>query len=229
VIHGEPGVGKSTVTADMAKELNGFFILGEDGISKLGIEDLMHTPDTIKTWEEFTEYISLVAFEDHPYKCIVIDTLDSIMPKFIQHVVDVYYGGSTEKAQSYGAYNADMKRIFSEVLEGFNIIMGRGIHVVVIVHSVVNTVKQPDVEAYSSYEPNLPGGTRTSLADMLVGFADYVLFCKYDYVVSEGKARGKNRVIMTQNNPAYTAKTRGNVPEKINLSWIELKKHLDIK
>jgi hypothetical protein len=226
-IYSEPGWGKTTLATEIIKDLGGFIISGEDGLSSLRIEDILHTP-VIESWTEFQGYLESAALEDHGHKVVVIDTIDAMMPLLTDHVINTYYDGSMTKANAFKAYYTEMYQEFSTVLKVLNLILNKGCHVIVLCHSVIATVRQPDSEPFNAYDLALGGGAKTSLSDALVAASDFVLFGKFDIVVSEQRAKGSNRVLMTQFNPAYVAKSRrGGIP-KLLCDWSVIKKELGL-
>jgi hypothetical protein len=225
VVYSEPGLGKTTLGADMAKDTNGVFILGEDGLSALQLDDVTRTP-VVESWEEFQSYLELFATEDHDHKSIIIDTIDAMAPLLYDYVVNKYYNGDTNKANAFKAYYTEQYSEFDRILKAFRVIQDRGINILVLAHSIIADHRSPDSENYKKFEIALPGGAKTDLATALTSYADLVLFGRKDIVVSEGKAKGGARVLMTECAPTYDAKSRKSIPTKIAMSWTVLKSYL---
>jgi len=91
----------------------------------------------------------------------------------------------------------------------------KGINVVPIIHSEVKKRRLPDTEEYDFYSLNLGGGKKGNASDMLYNFSDNTIFMRKDVMVKDGKGAGGTRVLMTQWAPAYLAKSRSDVPEKV--------------
>jgi hypothetical protein len=225
VIHGKGGIGKTTLAVDMCKEKNGVFIQSEDGMTSKKFDGVERT-GVIDSWTGFTEVLETLALEDHDFKCIVVDTMDKFMPLLFDHILERDYGGNKDKAMAFRAYYQQQYQEFNAVLKAFEIIQNRGIDVVIIVHSVVESHKNPESEPYQRYGLNLPGGEKTNLASCLIDYSDFTLYAKEDIIVTEGKARGGNRVISTKMSPVYDTKKRDDMPDKIPLKWEELRKYV---
>lgn len=221
VVHGTGGVGKSTLAVDACLAENGIMILGEDGISEMGT-DVTRTP-LVKSWTEFQDIIVAIAKEDHDYSVVAIDTIDSLVSMLDDYVVTEYYGGDVKSANAYKAKYSEMKTEFIKLLNALEAIKNRNIDVVIICHSIIDTCRNPDDEAFQRWGLNLPGGAKTSLASLLYDWSDYCFFARRDVTVTDGRASGERRVLMTQWNAAWDAKSRKEVPNKILLSWESLK------
>ncbi len=222
VIHGEGGVGKTTLAADIAKDRGGLFVMGEDG---LNVEGVSRT-GVIESWGEFQEALEEIALSDHEFKTIVIDTIDAMIPLLYSYVVETYYEGDEGKAGAFKAYYQQQYQEFDSVLRAFKLMQSKGIDVVVLCHTSTTNHKAPDSEPFNRYEMNLPGGTKTSLAEALYNYADFVLFARFNDIVTEGRGKGGDRVLMTRRNPAWDAKSRKDVPEKLTLSYEAYKKFI---
>jgi len=225
VIYSEQGLGKTTLGADMAKDTNGVFILGEDGLSPLQLDDVTRTP-LVESWEEFQSYLELFATEEHDHKSIIIDTIDAMAPLLYDYVISKYYNGDTNKANAFKAYYTEQYSEFDRILKAFRVIQDRGINILVLAHSIIADHRSPSEEVYKKYEIALPGGTKTDLAAALASYADIILFGRRDIVVSDKKAKGGARVLMTTGTPTYDAKSRRTIPDKIMMSWETLKGYL---
>jgi hypothetical protein len=229
VIHGVGGVGKTTFCANWARDKMGLFIQCEDGLSPLMIDDVDRTP-TIDSLDSFKDVLRALMSEKHDYKVVFIDTIDALMPHLESYVVKTYYGGDEGKANAYKAKYEEMNQEFNKILMACQILQGKGVDVVFIVHSVIAKAKDPSSEEYDRWRLNLPGGAKTSLADMLYNYADNVFFANFDVTVTDKKGRGGSRVAYTSWTPAYDAKCRlsgRGMPDKIPFDYDSYKAVVD--
>lgn len=227
IIHGVGGVGKTTFGAKACMADNGLMILGEDGLSPLGMEKIPRV--IVGRWgtvdsdafdnsgESLQDILHALIATDHPYKTVVIDTFDSLMPMLDSYVVHKYYKGDTEKADAYKAKYVEYYSETNKILKGISLLLNKGIQVFILVHSIITDFKNPSSENFQRWSLNLPGGTKTSLADLLYNFADNCLFAAYDIVVSNKKGDGKRRVLFTEWHPSYDAKNRYRLPVKTGM------------
>jgi hypothetical protein len=226
VVYGVPGAGKSTLAVDACKEFNGVFILGEDGISTLaGAENIPNT-GLISSWWHFKSALDFFANDNHPFKLIVIDTLDAIVPHLQTMVIQSHFDNSADKANAYGAKYPIMYKYFNEMIESMKLAQSKGINIIQLVHGTVERVKDPNSEEYSRHNLTISNERAVKIQDMLVGYADIVGFAHFEAIVKDGKAKGGRRVLATQSNPSYVAKTRYKMPDIINLEWSEISQYL---
>jgi hypothetical protein len=171
--------------------------------------------------------LTVLAKEKHEHKLIAIDTLDAMIPLLDTYVVNKYYGGDDGKANAYKAKYSEMNKEMSKVLTVLEAIKAKGIDVIIIVHSIVDNYRSPDSEVYQRWSLNLPGGAKTSLASLVFDYSDYCFFARRDVIVSDGKGKGTTRVLMSQWNASWDAKTRRDMPEKMLLTWGSIDKELN--
>jgi hypothetical protein len=124
----------------------------------------------------------------------------------------------TIEGAPYGSGWALFRQEFGRLLADFDRLIERGIHVVVISHSLTRKFQAPSSEiAYDRFELNLYQPNSQKLKQ----WADAVLFLDWDVRVVEnrsGKARGiggKTRVLHTAHCAAFDAKCRVDLPEKL--------------
>lgn len=214
VLYGEGGCGKTTLCASIPNVDKALFMSCEDGLSVLGLEGVARTP-LIDNWTDFQEQLEALALEDHDYKVIFIDTLDAAYEFLEAYVIKTFYGGDAEAAKSYGAKYNELRSEFGKVISAFKLMTRKGINVVPIIHSEVKKRRLPDTEEYDFYSLNLGGGKKGNASDMLYNFSDNTIFMRKDVMVKDGKGSGGSRVLQTQWEPAYLAKSRSDVPEKV--------------
>jgi len=224
VVHSPGGVGKTTFGVNACLAKNGLMILSEDGLSPLNIEGIPRV--FVSRWGtldkegykndgySFQDVLLSLMTKEHKHKVIVIDTMDALIPALDSYVVYKYYNGDIEKADAYKSKYLEYISEMSKVLKSFMVLQEKDIEVIVLIHSMIADHRDPSAENFKRWELNLPGGAKTSLADLLYNYADNCLFANYDVVVSDGKGSGNSRVAFTEWNAAYEAKNRYNLPYK---------------
>jgi hypothetical protein len=225
VIHAIGGVGKTSLLAEAVKTEGGIFLrVGEDGLSPLGLSDVPRYPDVINSWTQLQDVLRDLIVEKHDFKLVAIDSLDMIVPALDEYVVEKFYSGDADKANAYKAKYAQYYSEFQKILKAFEILRSRGITVLVSCHSVIVNHRDPSTEAFKRWEMNLPGGEKTSLANLLFDFSDYCLFGSFDVTVKDNRGvGGDRRVLSTRWTPAFDAKRRYNIPDKILFDWTTFK------
>jgi hypothetical protein len=246
VVYSSAGVGKTSLLANACKAENGLMILaGEDGLSPLikqkkeleGIKKILiagKDRDDVKAnaelWATFQDYLKQVIVTNHPFKILAIDSFTTLVNiAFDPFIACKYFSGSMDKANAYKAkmqwYIEEMGRI----LQAFDLILAKGIPILISCHSVVINYKSPTEEDYKKFSIALPGNERIDLSSDLINRADAVLFAAVDITVEDHKAIGNRRILKCDTNPAYISKNRLGLPEKMLLDYTVLKNALKPK
>lgn len=214
--YGLEGVGKSTFAAGAP---NPIFFGCDKGTSRL---DIARMPEP-RSWDEVLEGLSVLEHEAHEYKTLVIDTLNSLEPlcwlKVTNGVCSI-----EEYAKGYGrGHNAalDHWRVMISALE--RIKERRGIHVILLAHTLVKNFNNPLGPNFDRYEIAM----NHKAAGLFKQWVDFVLFMREeafgkadDQKNIKGTSTGA-RFIHTQWSAAYDAKARGWLPAQVPLSWNE--------
>lgn len=151
-------------------------------------------------------------------RTLVVDTIDGIEKLLRQKVAKKYRVNSIAQIKYGNGFvylREEFDRFLVEVLDAY---IAAGIHVLVIGHSRVKRVQPPGLkEAFDRFELKLDEANSHRLKE----WADAVLFFTWDLRISEtGDGRpigvgGKERQIWTQYSPAFDAKCRVALPEKV--------------
>jgi hypothetical protein len=214
--YGVEGVGKSTFAAGAP---NPIFLGLESGTMAL---DVARLPDP-RTWAEALESVALLEKEKHDYKTLVIDPVSWLEPLCWSHLCSVNGWKSIEEPGFGKGYTAalDEWRGFVSQLER---LWRLDMNIVLVGHANVRTFQNPEGPAYDRYELAMHQKT----AGLLKQWSDYVLFTRHEAFVKQDQATKKykgisdgKRVVHTQWNAAYDAKTRGKLPPEIPLSWAD--------
>jgi hypothetical protein len=228
VIYGVPGIGKTTLAADAPAPI---FLPIEDGLGQLQVPTFPRP----STYEEVESAISALIEEDHDYRTLVIDSLDKLEPLIWDHVcatVPSDKGGEVKRIEQYG-YGKGYTHALNEwrrLLRGLDVLREKGMAIVMIAHSQVVRFEAPDLDSYERYQLRLH-----KLADAAVtDWADAVLFANYRVTVVETSAGDRKRavgkgerVLHTNERPAFRAKNRFRMPDTIEMSWPALSAYLE--
>jgi len=202
LVYGPTKIGKSTFCSQSDQAL---FLATEPGLNAL---DVYQVP--IQTWEELRAACGEVEKGDHPFKTVVIDTIDNaykfctdfIVKKYnIEHESDLGYG------KGYALVNNEFQRVLTKLA-----FLPYGLF-------LISHAKETEVdvrsEKYTRVVPTLPDKARK----IVLGMADMVLYCS---LVSEGEGKEKvvRRVIRTKPSLYYEAGDRtGRLPEDIDMDF----------
>ena len=223
-MYGVGGIGKTTWAASAP---NPFFLFTEDGQAELELDCYaVDGSPILKSSAHILEAITSLYNEEHDYQTVVLDTVDVLAPHLVQEVRDQYGDDEVFGKQSFGRggnYVADKLRL---ILSGLDALRNdRGMALIVLGHSIIKTYSPPDSESYDRYRPNMTD----KLALLTHDWADNVFFAKTrDTIIEDKEAFGKKRtravgrgerLIYTEERPAYWAKNRYSLPHELPLSW----------
>ncbi len=218
MVYGTHGVGKTSFAASAPDPI---FIQTEDG---LGLIDA-HTFGLLKSFEEVMEAIASLYSEDHTYKTVVLDSADHL-ENLIWAQVCKDNGWPNIEAPGYGRGYVAALELWRMLIEGLRALRDdRKMTVVVIAHSQIQRFDAPDSEPYDRYSPKLHKGASALLQESMdvVLFANYrVSTVKSDTGFGKKVTRavgGGDRVLHTEERPAYLAKQRYNLPATIPMLW----------
>lgn len=227
VVYGPEGIGKSTFAS---KFPNPIFTDTEGSTAQLDVKRF----DKPTSWAMLMAQIDYV-LKNKPSSTYVIDTADwaeklakeyiisNAPSQQIKSIEDFGYGkGYTMLAEEWGRF-----------LNKLQDVVDAGINVVILAHAMMRKFEQPsETGAYDRWELKLEKKT----APITKEWADAVLFATYEiYVVNvdgQGASKGKNkaqggsRVMYTTHNPAWDAKNRWGLVDKLPFDFISINNHV---
>lgn len=215
IMYGETGVGKSTFAANAPNPI---------GISPEGGLDLVKRQDgaeleqfeNIATWDQLIGAIDFLIKEDHAYKTLVIDTAD-----WVEKLAHAKIIGSSGKDINrvnggYGSGLRDTERLHMELISKLTQLWNNGMHIVVTAHYQVKEVKDPEsIHDYDRYQIKCD----ERVASIWREWSTALLFAKFEVLTHQKEEQNRaravgdgERLVCTQNRPAYQAKNRYNMP-----------------
>lgn len=221
LVMGTSGVGKTTLAANAPAPI---FIQTEDGLDGMDVS----TFGVLKTFAEVMESLESLRTEDHDFYTLAVDSLDHLEPLIWaqackdnkwQDMQSVPYGRGYAAAVDYW-------RAFLNAVDALR--DEKGMAFVGIAHSQVKRFEGPEHEPYDRYIPKLHRDASALVQERM----DCVLFANYKTSTTRTDAgfnkkivRGigsGERVLYTEERPAFIAKQRYNLPPVIGLDWNEL-------
>lgn len=228
VLHGSPGIGKTTFAACSEAPI---FLMTEDGLGNLG-------PDSfpiINQWSDLMEAMTAIYSEEHGYKTVVIDSMSALEPMIWAQVARDANKSSIEEL-GYGKGYVLAMDYWATLLQGIIALRDqRGILPILIAHSEVTRFDSPEVEPYDRYTIKLHKRAFHLLYERadVIGFANWRVLIQRDKdpTAFQGKNPEKDKVLNVRGmgtgerllhlveRPAYIAKNRYGMPETIPLDW----------
>ncbi|HOY63479.1 MAG: hypothetical protein BWY28_01769 [bacterium ADurb.Bin236] len=200
---GQQKIGKSSFCSHAEDAL---FLATEAGLNSLNV---YQTP--ISNWDEFLQACAEIAEGKHPFKTIVVDTVDNayrfcaqyICTKHkIEHESDLGYG------KGWALINSEFYRVLNKLaLLPYGLFM-------------ISHAQEKEIESrtgkYTKMMPTLPEKARK----IVLGMVDMILYCDLDVVKNTDGTFTQRRVIRTKPSLYYEAGDRtGRLPEVFDLDY----------
>jgi hypothetical protein len=215
LIHGLDGVGKTTWACGAPKPV---FLGLESGTNQSNVARLPK-PESLG---EFLNQLAGLQKQEHPFKSIVIDSIDWLEPLIWKQVCAE---GQVKTIEDYGGgfgkgYTRALE-IWRGVLRQLDELALR-YHVILIAHSKIKRFDDPQLPSgYDRYILQLNDQAAAAVRQAV----DAVLFASFKEKVKQvsktvGKGLGEGeRVLYCEHRPAFDAKNRFNLPFELELSW----------
>lgn len=215
LVYATHGLGKTTFGASFESPI---LLRVEDGASAVAVATF---PRKAENYADLCAAIEALHGE-HNFKTLVVDSLDWAEPLVQAHTCtrlditalgDIGYGGGYLEADNDWRY----------LLGGLDSLrLTKGMNIVLIAHAEVKRFEPPDGESYERYQIKL----QKRVSALWQEWVDAVLFCNYQRsVIAVGSGGEKNkkfradstgeRVIYTEERPAYSAKNHWSLPPAI--------------
>jgi hypothetical protein len=215
LIHGQEGVGKTTLAT---KFPHAVFLQTEDG-TPAGLK--LATFGLLQSYSDVREALTALGSETHDFGTIVIDSLDKLEPLIWADVCEANKWPSIE-APGYGRGYVIADKWWRDLLLALDWLRrDRGMTIVLLAHSAIETINDPRAPTYTSYQLRLHKRARGLIADEM----DLIAFLATDVVVvsedagfNRRRSRGEGgpaRSLYTEGRPAFVAKSRFELPAKI--------------
>ena len=238
-IYGPHGIGKTTLAAGAPDPV---FAMFEEG---LGVLDAANF-GLLKAFSELMEVIGALGFDDHDRKTLCLDSLDWLERIVWQETCDRNNWKDIEAADYGKGYTAAMD-VWRDVLSGFNMLRNeRKMGIILLAHASIRNFKSPETEPYDRYTPKLHESNKGIGANPLLQEAvDCVFFMNWRTSVVTDKTSnnkkdvghkrgvgGGQRMLYTEERPAFLAKNRYGMPDSIALpddpsqSWGAVAQHI---
>jgi hypothetical protein len=216
LFHGMEGMGKSTTLTKFPKPVG---ILTELGLPKNVAVDAFENVDSrdgvFNALRDFYQ-------DQCGYESLIIDTVDALETHLIEYVCAKNNWRNIEQP-SFGKGWLALDEEWHRYVRALRAISDRGVTVAQACHTEIVRIDDPRAPSYTSYQPRLHKRARAIVMDA----ADAVFFLSDDLrVITESggfservraSAGSGQRFLFTERRPAFAAKNRFGMPEKIPL------------
>jgi hypothetical protein len=213
LIYGAEGRGKTTLACKFPKPVA---MLLERGLPRGVTVDAV---DGITSYGDVIEALRDLVRDPQGYQTLIIDTLDSLEPLLIATVCSAN-GWKSIESPSYGKGFVIADQEWQRFVRGIGALRDKGVTVVMVAHSTIETINDPRAPSYTSYMPKLHKRARHLILDAcdVVGFLAEDLRIATDDSGFRERTRATSsnqRFLFVEGTPAYVAKNRFAMPPKI--------------
>ncbi len=218
LIYGPPGMGKTTLAAEFPAPV---FLQIEDGTpGDLEIASF----GRLTSLDDVNGAIDALYTDDHDRQTLVIDSLDKLEP-LVWAKACVDNNWQTIESPGYGKGYVTCDSYWRDLVDGANALRrDKGMAVVYIAHSTIDRVDDPMTQSYSRFDIRLHKRAIGIFQDE----CDVILFLNQDTTIKQDDPKAKqgagtrvradgggNRWIYAAPRPAFVAKNRYGIPDKM--------------
>ena len=215
-IYGTEGVGKTTFAA----RFPGAVFIDTEGSTKHMDVARFDPPESLN---DVLEQLNYVAGCPDGIGTVVIDTVDWL-EKFVFRAVCEEKKIQNIEDMGYGKGYVFAKQKMQGLLEVLDLITRRGIHVVLVCHSMIRKFELPD--EMGSYDRYMLKLNEKNIAPLVKEWVDLLLFVNYKTDIvkdSDGKTMkgrgGQKRVMYANHSACWDAKNRFGLPDEMPFDY----------
>ena len=228
LIYGDAGRGKTTLATKASKPL---CLLLERGLPR-GIE--VDALPGIDSFDSVMNALLAIHSDARGYESLIVDTIDALEPYVLEHTC-TKHGWKNIEQPSYGRGWVAADDEWRRFIRGITAIRDKhGMTVILVSHAEVVRIEDPRAPTFTSYAPKVNKRARALVVDAcdVVGFLAEDLRIVSDDSGFRERVRasaGSGRFLFLEGRPAFVAKNRFGMPEKVPISkdcpFSELSKH----
>jgi len=211
IIYGPAKIGKTTLASRLPDVV---FLATEDGQNALDCYRV-----AVDSWPRFLDACGELMEGKHPFKTIVVDTVDNLWG-LCQRFVCEKRGIEHESELAYGLGSELIRAEFFRALTKLSMLP---YGLVLISHSVTREI----TTRTGKYDRVIPSFKQREQGRLL-GMADFILYCDLLVVTDDDGKPESHRVIRTKTSEGYIAGDRtGRLPDPLPLDFTVFKDEFD--
>ncbi|MCB2141438.1 ATP-binding protein [bacterium] len=212
LLYGPSKIGKSTFASQAPDAI---FLATEPGLNALEVYQ-----QPIRNWGEFLEICAELAKGEHPFKTVVIDTIDILYRLCADHICQkrgLEHESDGSHGKIYGLIKNEIYRVLTKLAH-----LPYGL--ILISHS-----QDRDLETRTGTVTRTVPTLSESFRQIVIGLVDLILYCDVQVEQAEDGTRKYRRVVRTKPSPNYDAGDRfGCLPEVMDLNFQAFAKAFEI-
>ena len=218
-LYGVEGIGKSTFASQFTRPI----FIDTEGSTKHMDVTRFDPPADLEAVIEQIQYVI-----EHPteYGTLVIDTGDWLEKLIFQSVCAEKKIQNIEDA-GYGKGYVYAKQKMQQILEMLDIVISRGVHVLIVCHCIIRKFELPD--AMGSYDRYTLKLNDKNIAPLIKEWVDMLLFVNYKTdIVTDEKTKtkkgtgGQKRMMYANHSACWDAKNRFGLPDEMPFEYDQI-------
>lgn len=203
LLYGNSKLGKTTWASQAPDAI---FLATEPGLNALEVYQ-----QPIRSWPEFLDACAELAKGEHPFKTIVIDTIDILYRLCADHICQkrgLEHESDGAHGKIYGLVKNEIYRVLTKLAH-----LPYGL--ILISHS-----QDRNLETRTGTVTRTVPTLSESFRQIVIGMVDLILYCDVQVEQDENGKRKYRRVMRTKPSPNYDAGDRfGFLPEVMDLDF----------
>ncbi len=175
----------------------------------------------IETYDEVIQEIDYI-LQTRNCKTLVIDTVDRVEELATKSIRDRNGGKPLNACEGgYGAGYRELTDTFLRLLIKLDEVIKVNINVVLVAHSLADSVTLPGEQPYTKWRINLD---EKYVMPKVKNWADVICFINFERMIVDGQAVSDERMMYFEHSPIYDAKNRFGLPARTQLSYAPFEK-----
>lgn len=222
-IYGEHGIGKSTFASQFPDPI---FIQTEDGLNQIDCEKFPLATDLM----DVVNYVQVLKTSEHNYKTLVLDSLDWLEKLAHEYICTQEHRESISSFDRGAGYVKAKEKIIKLLKSIDELRIKKKMIICFLSHSTIYKFEDPCGTPYDRYKLAVSDSVNRKIME----WCDVVSFLNFETKVLEDagnfkkakRAVNRGRFLYSISDPAYDAKNRYNMPDKMPLDVKEFFKYI---